>query len=782
MAGYFFSLDEGGAEVIFAPFFDYEHSPSIFIEIDANPTVTVTRETDWCWTKIEWFNRGRGEIAFMCRCFASFDADDYDQLMAAFAVPLGVEVQFALINSDGKILGKWSGPYGGTGVRQEVILSISRLLSDITAPRALARLVRLRPRKFGGLAIRVSSPASDSGVLTLSWLGLRNKKAYATLQKVRTVFDWSPWVLERRCWGESVPQLGLLFTRAQLLDLRVKKNKPAWRAHFALLEAKARRYMHRHPETDFGDYLPNHDRRYARATDSSTSAWHWEALVLAFVGLVNDDEDMINHALRYFMCMIHTRNWTDGAESRIPSSAWNWRSFMEEMTTTSVAILLDWIGFALTPQAKTLALQALWTRGMAPVQRDLYQFDYMHKMNQGAVFCRALILGGLTLEKEWPRAGKVADEAYQTMKDVLSRYIKADGGVSEGPGYLCQTITAALWSIIAYSRARNLNWRNEAEQLFKSVEQYVRVMAASKPGRCIPSGDCRLEWFSGDLIPILAAIFPNSAYTDILMECMSGGWVHELTGTLKGSGGMIGMVYGPEEVVPSRSIAAPSLWLPDSGKFSRIIDLDGRALRLWITTHTLEASHSHSDHGSFVIEFDESPIFIDRGMVEYWKPDLMHQMQRSYTHNVLTPLMPDGSWADQSVPCIPPSSQPTVGDWPDLLLVPSQDVWTGKMDAYERIFRQGRTRKDVFIVKDTGKLSALGNVAFHLHSPYKFTICGYSVTAQIAGVSFSVDFPWAQRLTVRKSIPDFAGREIFHICAVSSEVLSFDLTTTISVF
>jgi len=782
MPKYVFPLDAGMAEYVFAPFFDYEHAPSIPIEIDASSTATVTRETEWCWTKIVWSNGRANDVAAMCRCFAPFDADTHDKLVAAFALPQGATIQFALMAGGGEILGGWSKPFAGTGVRQEAVLGINQLLTSIS-PRALARLTGLRPRAFGGVAIRVFSPVTDPGVLTLTWLGLRNSEAYAMLNRSRTksLPDWSPWILDRRAWKEVAPQQGLLFAKEEILRVRAKKILPIWREHFALLEGKARQFLERVPEEDLGGYLPNHDMRFTRVREAPARAWHWEALVLAFVGLVNDDEKMIGHALRYLMCMIHTQNWADSAEQRIPSSTWNQRSFLEEMTTTSVAILVDWLGFALTPQAKSLARQALWTRGMAPVQRDLFQFDYMHKMNQGAVFCRALIIGGLTLEREWPRARQVADDAYRTMKTVLTGYIKSDGGMSEGPGYLCQTMTAALWAMIAYSRARGLDWREEAKQLFGPVESYVRVIAASKPGQCIPSGDCRLEWFSGDPIPVLASLFPDSAYADILMECLTNGWVHELTGTLKGSGGMVGMIYGPEEVKPSRSIAAPALWLPESGKGSRIKEIQGHRVRLWITASMYGATHSHLDHGGFAMEIDESPVFVDRGMAEYWKTDVTHLMKRSCFHNVLTPIMQDGSYPDQAAPSAPWSAEALTGDASVSLCIPGQEVWPDTMLAYERVFEMGDATEAGFVVRDAGQLRTRGRVAFHLHARHPFSRNGNRVEAEVASVLCSVSFPWAAEVIVEKSIPDFAGREIWHVCAISEETSAFDLETVISV-
>lgn len=783
MAKYVFPLDPGMVEYVFAPLFDYEHAPAIAIKIDPSSTAVVSRETEWCYTKIVWHGAHMDEVAVMAHCLAPFDAFNHDTLIAAFTLAPRATIEFALLDGDGKILGNWSEPLFGTGVRQEVLFKINHLLANIGSPRALGRLFRLRSRSFGGVAIRVSSTVADAGVLALTWLGLRDSKAYAMLQRSRRGFvpDWSPWILDRPLWGEFAPSHGVLFGKEELLHLRIKKELPGWKENFALLEKKAQQFLKHDPENDLGQYLPHHDARFKRVSNNPSTAWHWEAVVLAFVGLVNQDDRMISQALRYLMCMIHTPHWVDGSENRIPSSTWNWRSFMEEMTTTSVAILLDWIGFALTPQAINLARQALWTRGMARVQRDLFQFDYMHTMNQGAVFCRALIFGGLTLEREWPRAKYLVDDAYQTMTTVLADYIKPDGGISEGPGYLCQTLTATLWATIAYSRARNLDWRDEAKRLFGTVEPYVRVMAGGSPGQCIPSGDCRIEWFSGDGIPILAAIYTDSAYSNILMECLRNGWVHELTGTLAGSGGMVGMVYGPDAVPPSRDLVEHSLWLPDTGKFACTREIKGHRVRVWATATSFGASHSHLDHGAIGIEIDRNPVFIDRGMAEYWHAELVHLMKRSFAHNVLTPVLADGSWADQVMVTEPFTSTTKTGAWPILLQIPGEEVWPNQMRNYERAIEECDTAPAAFRVRDRGELCGPGRVAFHLHSPHQFVVDGTTVVAQISGVRCVVDFAWASEVKVSKSIPDFAGRDIYHICAVSRASTNFDLSTTIAI-
>ena len=117
--------------------------------------------------------------------------------------------------------------------------------------------------------------------------------------------------------------------------------------------------------------------------------------------------------------MIHTQHWCDNLIYRSPDELWNWRSFQEELTTTSVALLVDWLFFALKPQTIDLALNSLWHKGMSKIRGDLLKYDYMHHMNQGVVFNRGFILAGLLLEGTWQRMAPTVDAAYDEMLSLI---------------------------------------------------------------------------------------------------------------------------------------------------------------------------------------------------------------------------------------------------------------------------------------------------------------------------------------------------------------------------
>jgi len=754
---YKFPLDTGPVEYIFAPFHDPMHSSRLEVVTEATSPQEVSRTTLWDSTAFSWEATSKRK-EFILRIGAPFDIVTHDVLLICLSAPKGVRVRVALLGADRQVHGNWSGSYEGQGSRQEIALDIASLL-----PSWWLILPKKAPTELQGIALRISVEPGDAGVLVLSWLGMRNAQAFSAVQGLRPERpDWSAWLIPEEMWGEIRFEQGLVFDATALSAVRRKIERDGWRQHFKLLEERAREFLSRDPEADFGDYLPNHDARFIRARETGRTAYHWEALVLAFVGLVREDRVLIHHALRYLMCMVHTRYWTESAEHSIPSSTWTHRCFMAEMTTTSVALLYDWLGFALQPAARTLIRQVLWERGMAMVQRDILQWDYLHQMNQGAVFSRALVLGGLVLEPAWPRLDRYVDDAYETMNRVLDRYIRPDGGVHEGIGYFCQTANATLWAIIAYNRARGQDWTADVERRFSAVGRYVAAMSAAQPGKAIPAGDCRTDWFGGDAIPVLAAVLPESPMARILRDCLIEGSVHELTGTLAKSGGLIGLVYGPEEVTASTSVVPEFEYLPDSSKVTITRRNELTKTRIWVSGAGDGVTHAHRDVGQFCLEVDDDPIFVDRGMVNYWFTEV-HHLARSWLHNVLTPIAEDGSYPCQQM--LTEETPIVVSTDHTRITVPGSRAWNEWMDSY---IRQFAFDDAAFIeINDLFKLKHPGRAAFHLHSSYRFRIVDRRAILKRASYTVEISFPWAEQVDCRPALIDLRNRPVFHICARS---------------
>jgi hypothetical protein len=753
-------LDTAYGEFIFAPFHDPEHAPWLNVHVLPEGALEITRESLWDSTVFSWPG-GAGEAKFVLKLFCPFDTPSYDTLVGCLSLPHGAQLEVALIDEANEITGRWLEAPKGAGVRQEHHL---RLADFVPAGSGFAfRKAQPRPTSFGGVALRVTAPPGGLPLVSLNWLGLRNEAACelaATLPKAAAP-DWSPWILPDEHWGEVRFTRGLLFDADDLAGVRARLADPAWAAHFALLESRARGFMERDPEAMFGAFLPNHDARYIRSSQHGRTAYHWESLVVAFVGLVRQDRAMIRHALRYLMCMVHTPHWTESGEHSIPSSTWTHLSFHEEMTTTAVALLADWLGFALFPRALNLARRALYERGVAAVARDLATRPALHAMNQGAVFNRAVILGGLMLEQAWPHYGQhTVDKAWETMRSVLDTYVKPDGGVHEGFGYLCQTMTATLWGLIAYGRARGRDWRADVRRHYERTSSYVAVMSSLDPGRGIPSGDCRTDRLGGDPLPIMAALCPDSAYAHILEAGLVSGSVHDLTGTLSKSGGLVGMVYGPQQVAPSRNVVPAAALLPDSGKATLNL-FDDAGARIWMSGAAASGgTHVHRDIGEFVLEVQGQSIFVDRGMVQYWYAEA-HVLSRSWVHNVLTPVNAPGDYQNQ----LPPTLGARVSMSADAreVRVPGCDVWKGRLDGYERrFFLQGPGE---FEVEDAFTAVKDDRVSFNLHSPHRFEAQGQGFALKLDGWRIEVSCPWAQSVHCEQALIDWRHQPVYHLRA-----------------
>lgn len=771
---YHMPIDGGNIEYIFAPFHDSDHSHWLPVKVETTDRLEVVRDTLWDSTTFSW-SKNSGTTSFILYIYTPFEPISHDQLIVCLNIPKSAKVELSILRKNiiGKnysVAGKWSSPIPGQGVRQEIVCDIKSLISPFK--------INIGKKKFPGIAIRLTSGRTDLPILSISWFGLRNTKAYTLINEIKAARqpDWSPWILPLDSWGGIRFERGLLFDETALSSVRNKLKINAWQKHFAMLETRANEYLKRNPEESFGEYLPNHDARYIREAQHGHTAYHWEALVVAFVGLVNDDKVMIQHALRYLMCMLHTRYWTESAEHNIPSSTWSHLSFMEEMTTASVAILADWLSFALFPRTKMLINKALWEKGIAPVMRDLFWREHMHRMNQGAVFNRAIVLGGLMLESNWRLfSDSVVNNAYASMCNVLSNYIKSDGGVHEGVGYLSQTMTAVLWTTIAYCRARDKDWQSEVRTRYGNLGRYISVMSTQLPGMIIPEGDCRIEWVSGDVIPILASIFPESPFADILENCLVEGWVHKLTGTLAKSGGLVGMVYGPEEIKESRSVVPEYDFLQESGKVSLSFGGDNRPLtRLWISGSTHGATHSHRDVSQFLLEIDGDAVFIDRGMVEYWFAEA-HFLSQSWLHNVLTPVAEDGSYLNQSLAA--DEGLIIVSDDHCNVSVPGNGIWSDYLEQYSRRFCINESTG--YSVIDQFVFSITGDIAFHLHSPFEFQLHNQKAVLLKESYKLEIFFPWAESLECEELLMDQARRPIFHICATASLKKGNCLLTTI---
>lgn len=653
--------------------------------------------------------------------------------------------------------------FRGTGARQEIA---------VPTPRG----------HICAISMIISTTYGFEQMLSLSWFGLQNSSLTKQLQNSVQKYDqdWSGLIKPFDSWKDVHFQIGIVFSESDLKKLKEKRKYPVWSDHYRFLEERAKEYMVRHPETDLNAFLPTDDRRYIRENENGKTPYHFEALVLGFVGLINEDKRMMQHALRYLMCMVHTENWVQSSEQKLSGSTWNIRCFMEEMTTTSVVLLADWYAFALTERAKDLIRQCIWDKGLATIDRDMMKHDYLYQINQGAWFCRAGILGGLYLEKAWPHMGKYTDAKYCTMDKILKRYIMRDGGVDEGIGYFCMTTHAVIPALIGYARCRGKNIPKVLSRYFKTTDTYLSTLSGLDPGKGSVDADCRTDKFCGDFIPVMAGFFPGSICSDILAQCIKNRSIYNVTGSLLNSGGLIGFVYGPDKIKDSRSIVSTFNIMPQSGFAVSTLRSGTSALRILFSgSKAKPSSHAHYDKGAFTIEVNGADIFVDRGMLQYDDPSAL-LAKCSRMHNVITPYLANGCYPDQNRPTKKICPKGNGNEQYIDLSLDLGEVWKEYMNSYKREIRAESLREIIII--DHGALKKRGKVAFHLHSGIKFSQDIPTKSAGTAnGMTFEISTKWADEVLHREDSLSFDGKTIHHLVYHSKELETFSLETRISI-
>lgn len=687
----------------------------------------------------------------------------YDTLIHTATLPAGATAAMTA-GVDGR---DWEAVPCATAVSEGVRLT---LRGPITRNGTAERL--------HGVRLRYTFPEPGEHLFIVSWIAIAD-------DNLRSRIEQHPWPVDRQ-WTQQVNpdadwdsprfRCGLLFSADELPALREKCRNASWSPRFQQVRERAEAAMAREPEDDLGLYQPWSDRRYSRDRHPARPYFH-EAIDLCFTGLILQDAAMLRHAARYLMCMVHTRHWSCSEESHATGITWTQRCFIEEMTATAVALLTDWLDFALTDAGRQVADQALWDEGLSAIERDIMKFDYLHRCNQGPWFGRARILGGLVLEASWPHVDDYVERAMQKVVDGLAGYVLPDGGTDEGVGYLGMTMHTALGGLFAYGRSRGVDVRDLMPKPFETLERYLCAMSASQPGRVLLAADNSCDRILGDGIAMLATLYPGQAY-----EGMLGGLMSPEPDTYYRQfmqAGVFGLVFGPDTMRAPRTLVPTFDCLPHIGQATSLrTDEGGRSLRVHVSGCRAAPGHTHFDQGALVVEADGEPIFIDRGIVRYDDARGLG-MKQSCMHNVLTPVLDDGIFPDQALPrdhAIIPDAR---GDAERFTAsVGLAAVWPSLAEAYER--RIDSPDPQTIIIHDTGRWSAPYACAFHLHALSPFVIDGDSVVLKHNGIRFRLDAPWAVHRRNCETGIDFAYRPVWRLTLSTDPIESFNLTTTIT--
>lgn len=744
------------AESIFAPLHDESVLPQLPLTAQSAAATGFRHDAWWDSTRVLWTHCPAGQAAGSLTMQMGELPARFDHYIFCVVLPPGVAAQFsACENGEWKNLGE---PAPGDGSRLEVIRPLTSLAS----------------------AVRMTFIATEggAGLCNLRWWGVGDSALQARLKEARPRFDasWIGLIRPVEEWGEPDFARGLLFDAADLPDLRQRADHPGWSGHFAMLEERARQSLQRNPEEDIGDYLPWSDYRYLRKREQGREPWMAEPVLAALVGLVKCDTELMRHALRYLMSFVHTTHWCQSAESRVRGNVWDQRCFLEEMAVTTCALVSDWLWFALTDRARKLVQLAIWDKGLSIIQRDMLKWEYVYSINQGPWFCRARILGGLLLERDWPRVRPYIEQAYADMQEGMNNYLLPDGGVDEGVGYFSVTLQAVLPGLMAYARAHKKPVHEVLPKHLANSGNFVAIMSAMKPASVLMDGDNSNERFTGDAIALLAAFYPDDVYRRIakgtLLQARGATYYRQYM-----VDGPFAFIAAPLDLPEPECIVPEFGLLPHAGAITSRRELaPGRTVRLHMSGCKARASHTHWDKGAFTLELDETPVLIDRGVMRY--DDIRHLLlKRTDLHNALTPMREDGEFPDQAwaqVPVIPEGSGDARQFHASLDL---GHVWQAEMTRYCR--RVDSDAPGRFSVRDNGELRTRQAVVFHLHThqPWQIDAAACRAVLEIEGWRLILSAPWAAAIEQAKELVDHLLRPVWHLQCRAPVGTTFDLKT-----
>lgn len=590
---------------------------------------------------------------------------------------------------------------------------------------------------------------SDDGIggATLMWLALVDSQADSRRLEQRGRYDssWEGLLAAVPPLSDMTPRIGIFFGPPELEALRRKVALPAYRPWMDRERGRAGKALAVEPERLIGRFAcdPLHYTRPAeRPALYGFGDGGRKLESLAFVGLIDQDVDLLRHAARFLLSYAHCEYWYNDFAGELPGTTWHHRSFAESHITYEVALGLDWAGCMLTPEGRDLVLDAIARKGLPRMQQDFMDphAEYTRRMNQGIVFNSGRILGFLALASSWPRARSTLDSIRADAFGMFDATFTEDGSTVEGPGYWQYTMGCGMNGMVALARALG---RPVAELLppkMAASPGYPAVTASTaRAGRSLSIGDshgspvCSLE-----LAAMLRHAYPGEDSDALLAYAVRHA---EAVGPEATRETPLFLILGPEKIPAYREIIPSFRALARAGQTVVCRPLEGVGLvRLQIVgAPGVGGSHSHDDRGNLLLEAGGEEVLVDRGIGSY--SSTLDLLKRPEAHNLCVPDTPDRSAPEQDI-----------GHRSDIWARATElgGVFEASIDTSEawpehvkRCVRSVRSPEAGIVeVTDELELQEPLAVTFHLHTPYAARGEGGRWLLRGKRVEASVDAAW----------------------------------------
>ncbi len=488
-------------------------------------------------------------------------------------------------------------------------------------------------KRMEALLIRLEHDGSQDRGALYKWIGLTDTAREEAMLALHSEYptDWPDLLKEE---GDFEPHIGIYFGKEELEVIRRRVKDEPFKAIYERIKAEAESHLNDEPEKDIGQCVPHPDNRWARKRDLHKKGHHDTMQLMAFVGLVERNADMMKMAVRMALSAVHCTRWTEGeVMGALNGTPWHHRSFTEEIFCKGCAMVLDWAGGWLTEHAQESIVDAIVMKGLPRIESDFKRMEYIRGMNQGIVFSGGRIFGLMACAHYYPRYKGQILEAERDFHEMINDYIQPDGGTPEGQAYWNYTFGNAMPTLYVLSRFHGGAFADIlTPELEKTALFGLSEMSVVGDGGCyLPVNDAGSHYYSPLLMAACYKLTGREDFAKLLSLSLKNSELH-------GAAGMDVIIMAPDQV-PEVEKYAPTgyIALPDLGQ-ARIIREDKEQGRIGLSFFTglADVGHFHMDKGSFILETEREALLIDRGTLPYSHPDMALAQMPEY-HNLLFP-------------------------------------------------------------------------------------------------------------------------------------------------
>ncbi|MEM2027579.1 MAG: heparinase II/III family protein [candidate division WOR-3 bacterium] len=614
------------AEAIIEAFWDQNLSNLKEYKVTLEKSSRAFVRQTWCSAEIYIERATLGKTAVSLERQCDIHLDEYDIIRVFAAIPRWVRMTLKLHvdESDCTVI---DGAVGDGSVNEYDGYVTGKHVTGIRIDFALSKM----------------QPAN----IQIYWIGLAKKEVQEKMERRKSPYtpDWPKMLRDNPSRLE--PKIGIFFDEEDLILLRQKVKSGYLKRVFDNLRLQCIRDMSINPEAEIGRFIPWGDRRWCRNRDMKRTNIADAMERLAFVGLIDENSEMLRMAARMALSAAHSEYWCESFMGVFPGSTWHHRSFTETKYSYACALVLDWAGSYLTPYGEEVIRDAIIIKGLPRIESDFKRMEYIREMNQGVLFSLGRIIGALSLLPAYPRYKSLLEEAERDLHEIIRKYIQEDGGTLEGMAYWNATFSTAMRLFYALSKYHNTTFEEYVKslpKLIKTGDYALSMLSIVKGGvTYLPINDAKSDQiFDPGLVAAYCRISDRSEWKELYTLIMR---------TERFMSDPFHLIIAPSEIPVKysvKNVVKPRFSVfPRTGQFCSIRK---DSLLGYVHFHFCSGPtcpyHYHEDKGSFILEVNDESLIIDRGVTSYDHPETT-LISASSRHNLLCPKDLNGSFLRQ---------------------------------------------------------------------------------------------------------------------------------------